>query len=175
MFDALHTVINSAYVQILPTEQATSVVTDFFSWGYDPYTHACKARHLTTVGRTSLSVIIIISRQEKAASHATPTPSGPMAAGCCAEAVAPQIAGWGGGCSGLCGVPAFSCARSQWSCQVDKDNCIACAAPKPALARVARRVMPLCTNRINVEAFVSSPSPLPSSTSQRHCARRTSS
>ena len=94
MFDALHTVINSAYVQNLPTEQATSVVTDFFSWGYDPYTHACKARHLTTVGRTSLSVIIIISRQEKAASHATPTPSGPMAAGCCAEAVAPQIAGW---------------------------------------------------------------------------------
>ena len=32
----------------------------FFSWGYDPYTHACKARPLTTFGRTSLSVVIII-------------------------------------------------------------------------------------------------------------------
>ena len=32
-----------------------------FSRGYDPYTHACKARPLTTVGRTSLSVIIILS------------------------------------------------------------------------------------------------------------------
>ena len=31
----------------------------FFSRGYDPYTHAGKARTLTTVGRTSLSVIII--------------------------------------------------------------------------------------------------------------------
>ena len=60
MFDALHTVINSVYVQNLPTEQATSVVTEFFV-GYDPYTHACKARPLTTVGRTSLSVIIIIN------------------------------------------------------------------------------------------------------------------
>ena len=30
MFDVLHTVINSVYVQTLPTEQATSVVTDFF-------------------------------------------------------------------------------------------------------------------------------------------------
>ena len=30
MFDALHTVINSVCVQNLPTEQATSVVTDFF-------------------------------------------------------------------------------------------------------------------------------------------------
>ena len=59
MFDVLHTVINSVYVQNLPTEQAASVVTDF-SWGYDPYTHACKARPPTTVGRTSLSVIIII-------------------------------------------------------------------------------------------------------------------
>ena len=30
MFDVLHTVINSVYVQNLPTEQATSVVTGFF-------------------------------------------------------------------------------------------------------------------------------------------------
>ena len=59
IFDVLHTVINSVYVQNLPTEQATSVVT-FFSQGYDTYTHTCKARPLTTVGRTSLSVIIII-------------------------------------------------------------------------------------------------------------------
>ena len=29
MFDVLHTVVNSVYVQTLPTEQATSVVTDF--------------------------------------------------------------------------------------------------------------------------------------------------
>ena len=56
----LHIVINSVHVQNLPTEQATSVVTGCFSWGYYPYTHACKARPLTTVGRTSLSVIIII-------------------------------------------------------------------------------------------------------------------
>ena len=44
------------YVQTLPTEQATSVVTDFFSRGHDPYAPACKARPLTIVGRTSLSV-----------------------------------------------------------------------------------------------------------------------
>ena len=30
MFGVLHTVVNSVYVQKLPTEQATSVVTDFF-------------------------------------------------------------------------------------------------------------------------------------------------
>ena len=30
MFDVLHTVINSVHVQNLPTEQATSVATDFF-------------------------------------------------------------------------------------------------------------------------------------------------
>ena len=53
MFDVLHTVINSVYMKNLPTKQATSVVTDSFSWGYDPFTHACKARPLTTVGRTS--------------------------------------------------------------------------------------------------------------------------
>ena len=52
--------INRLQVQILPTEQATPVLTSSFSRGYDPYTHACKARPLTTVGRTSLSVIIII-------------------------------------------------------------------------------------------------------------------
>ena len=31
VFDALHTVLNSVYVQTLPTEQATSVVTLFFA------------------------------------------------------------------------------------------------------------------------------------------------
>ena len=30
MFDVLHTVINGVYVQNLPTEQATSVVSEFF-------------------------------------------------------------------------------------------------------------------------------------------------
>ena len=61
MFDVLHTVVNSVYVQTLPTEQATSVVTGFFSRGYDPYTLACYSRPQTIVGRTSLSVIIIIT------------------------------------------------------------------------------------------------------------------
>ena len=60
MFDVLHTVINSVYVQTLPTEQATSVVTDFFSRGHDPFAHVCKARPLNIVGRTSLSVIVIV-------------------------------------------------------------------------------------------------------------------
>ena len=36
-----------------------SALTDYFSRGDDPYTHACKARPLTVVGRTSLSVIVI--------------------------------------------------------------------------------------------------------------------
>ena len=31
MFNVLHTVINNVYVHNLPTEQATSVVTDFFA------------------------------------------------------------------------------------------------------------------------------------------------
>ena len=31
MFDVLHTDINNVYVQNLPKEQATSVVTDFFA------------------------------------------------------------------------------------------------------------------------------------------------
>ena len=47
-------------VQTLPTAQVTPALTDFFSWGYDPYTHACKARPPTTVGWTSLSVIVIV-------------------------------------------------------------------------------------------------------------------
>ena len=52
---------NCVQVQTLPTAQVTSALTDsFFSWGYDPYTHACKARPLTTVGWTSLSVIVIV-------------------------------------------------------------------------------------------------------------------
>ena len=46
-------------VQTLPTEEAAPALTDSFSLGYDPYTHACKARPPTTVGRTSLSVIVI--------------------------------------------------------------------------------------------------------------------
>ena len=47
-------------VQTLPKAHATPALTDFFSWGYDPYTHACKTRPLTTVGWTSLSVIVIV-------------------------------------------------------------------------------------------------------------------
>ena len=42
---------------MLPTEQAAPGLTDF-SRCCDPYTQACKARPLTTVGRTSLSGII---------------------------------------------------------------------------------------------------------------------
>ena len=59
--EANHTVINSVYVQTLPTEQATSVVTVFFSRDHDPFAHACKARPLTTVGWTSLSVSLSMS------------------------------------------------------------------------------------------------------------------
>ena len=55
-----YTVINSVYVQTLPTEQVPSALTDSFSWGHDPFTHACKARPLTVVGWTSLSVIVIV-------------------------------------------------------------------------------------------------------------------
>ena len=43
MSDVLHTVINSVYVQTLPTEQPTSVVT-FFSRRHDPFTHACQGQ-----------------------------------------------------------------------------------------------------------------------------------
>ena len=42
-------------VQTLPTAQVTPALTDSFSWGHDPYTHAGKARPLTVVGWTSLS------------------------------------------------------------------------------------------------------------------------
>ena len=51
---------NCVQVQTLPTAQATPALTDSFSRGYDPYTHACKARPLTTVGWTSLSVIVFV-------------------------------------------------------------------------------------------------------------------
>ena len=36
--------------------------TDFFSWGHDPVTHASKARPLTDVGWTNLSVSLSFSR-----------------------------------------------------------------------------------------------------------------
>ena len=48
-------------VQTLPIAQDTPVLTDSFSRGYDPYTHACKARPLSTDGWTSLSVIVIVN------------------------------------------------------------------------------------------------------------------
>ena len=51
---------NRVQVQTLPTEQAAPVLTDSFSRGYGPNAHASKARPLTTVGQTSLSVIMII-------------------------------------------------------------------------------------------------------------------
>ena len=34
----------------LPRVQGTTALTDFFSRGYDPFTHACKARPLTDLG-----------------------------------------------------------------------------------------------------------------------------
>ena len=44
-----------------PCQQRKYTCSDrIFSWDYDPYTHACKARPLTTVGWTSLSVIVIV-------------------------------------------------------------------------------------------------------------------
>ena len=48
-------------VHTLPTEQVPSAVTDSFSWGHDPFTHACKARPLTDVGWTFLSVSLSLS------------------------------------------------------------------------------------------------------------------
>ena len=57
--DALHTVA-CVQVQTLPTAQDTPVLTDSLSRGNDPYTHACKARPLSTDGWTSLSVIVIV-------------------------------------------------------------------------------------------------------------------
>ena len=38
----------------------TPVLTDSFSRGYDPYTHACRARPLSTDGWTSLRVTVIV-------------------------------------------------------------------------------------------------------------------
>ena len=52
---------NCAQVQTLPTEQATPALTDSFSRGYGPSAHACKARPLTYVGWTSLSVSMSIN------------------------------------------------------------------------------------------------------------------
>ena len=52
---------NCVQVQTLPTAQVTPALQDSLSWGYDPNTHARKARPLTTVGWTSLSVIVIVS------------------------------------------------------------------------------------------------------------------
>ena len=60
MFDVLHTVIDSVYVRTLPAVQVPSALTDSFSRGHDPFTHACKARPLTVVEWTSLSVIVIV-------------------------------------------------------------------------------------------------------------------
>ena len=51
---------NCVQVQTLPTAQATLALTDSFSRRCDPDTHACKARPPTTVGWTSLSVIVIV-------------------------------------------------------------------------------------------------------------------
>ena len=57
-----HCHFNRVQVRALPTEQAAPVLTDSFSRGYDPYTHACKARPLTTVGRTSLRCHHLVHR-----------------------------------------------------------------------------------------------------------------
>ena len=57
--------LSCVQVQTLPTAQATPAPTDSFSRGYDPHTHACKARPLTTVGWTSLSVIVIAIAMKK--------------------------------------------------------------------------------------------------------------
>ena len=70
MFDVLHTVINSVYVQTLSTEQGTSVLKDFFA-SHDPFAHACKAGPLTIVGRISLSVPLLLSLSEHAHAHET--------------------------------------------------------------------------------------------------------
>ena len=47
--------------QTLPTAQVTPALTDSFSRGHDPFAHACKARPLTIVGWTSLSVSLSLS------------------------------------------------------------------------------------------------------------------
>ena len=51
---------NCVQVQTLQMAQDTPVLTDSFSRGCDSYTHACKARLLSTDGSTSLSVIVIV-------------------------------------------------------------------------------------------------------------------
>ena len=51
---------NCVQVQTVPTAQATPALTAYSSRGYDPYTHSCKARPQTTVGWTSLIVIVIV-------------------------------------------------------------------------------------------------------------------
>ena len=48
-------------VLTLPTAQATPALTETFSRGHDPFTRACKARPLTIVGWTSLSVSLSFS------------------------------------------------------------------------------------------------------------------
>ena len=58
MFDVLHTVVNKCVRANLAKRASHISCNSFFSRGYDPYTHACKASPLPTVGRTSLSVII---------------------------------------------------------------------------------------------------------------------
>merc|ERR1712136_49007 len=60
--DQLHFTLspNCVHVQTLPIAQDTPVQTDSFSRLYDPYTHACKARPLSTDGWTSPSVIVIV-------------------------------------------------------------------------------------------------------------------
>ena len=65
VFDVLHTVINSVYVQTLPTEQATTALTDFVPRGHYPFAHACKARPLPIVGWTSLSVSSLSSTRSE--------------------------------------------------------------------------------------------------------------
>ena len=59
MFGELHTVINSVYVQTLPTEQASPALRLFFAGS--SFAHACKARPPTIVGGTSLSVSLSLS------------------------------------------------------------------------------------------------------------------
>ena len=55
-----HCHFNRVQVLALSTEQAAPVLTDSFSRGHDPFTHACKARPLTDVDWTFLSVIVIL-------------------------------------------------------------------------------------------------------------------
>ena len=71
---------NCVQVQTLPIAQDTPVLTDSFSRCYDPYTHACKARPLSSDGWTSLSVIVIVIRVcTKFSAHCGTPESGPVA------------------------------------------------------------------------------------------------